>query len=258
VLAKRKRSKEDRSRAFRDFKAVAGVVSALFAGLAVYLRYTDTDFFLDEDLNVNVVPIISGLLFAASFQFSSPYQLLLVFFGRFETERPVDWVAARLAGMEDPGDQASYDVPVQFQVASATIIGLSGVTLASLISKYIGDTWALSTAVGTAFFSFLYEVGRPTRLSPEEVAARERTWQNFREFADASLVKAGSTHESEIIGAFVSTFPQYKEDIEGEKGRKQIQRFLSQWNPYTERTPYGFYKNVAFSSSFKEGMTKSL
>eukprot|EP00466_Bigelowiella_natans_P010174 jgi/Bigna1/144813/aug1.91_g19521 len=260
---KRLRNKQDRSQAARDFRVISIAVSALFAGLAVFLRYQDADLFLDEDFNLDAVPVIAGLLLAISFQYSSPYQLLIVFFGRFETERPVDWVADRLAGKGGGAGESDAVAPSQsttaaMKAASAALIGAGGVTLAALISKYVGDTWALSLAIGTGFFSFLYEVGRPRQLNADETAAREEAWGDFEVFAETSLVRAGSCHESEIMAAFVREYPKYKDESEGEQARKQMRRFVSRWNPYAERTPYGFFKNVAFSSAFKEGMTKSL
>jgi hypothetical protein len=40
--------------------------------------------------------IISALLWSAALWYASPLQLLLVFFGVFEAERPSDWVMKKL------------------------------------------------------------------------------------------------------------------------------------------------------------------
>jgi len=69
-MEKVQRNKENRARAFSDFKAVAGVVSALFAGLALYVRYSEFDLLVEEDMNLDVISILSGILFALSFQYA--------------------------------------------------------------------------------------------------------------------------------------------------------------------------------------------
>jgi len=186
----------------------------------------------------------------------SPYQLLLVFFGRFETERPVDWVADKLkVAMKD---DITSEPQKREKAISALILAASGVATASVICRYVGDAWALSTAIGTSIFSFLYEIARPRRLDADQAAAQHEAWIDFETFADGGLVKAGSCHESEIIEAFVAKYPKYRSLIGEEITEKQIRRFVLRWNRFAERTPYGFYKNVALSNTFKEGMKRAL
>jgi len=255
VVKTRMKNKEDRTRALKDFRIVASLVSALFAGFAVYLNNADSE--ISIDLNIDAVPAIAGVLLAISFQYASPLQLLLVFIGKFETERPVDWVASQfssrpsewMANKLDGGSEnvAPSIVPL---LASQTLIASSGILLSFLISRSIGDTWALSTAIGTSFLAFLYEIGRPKRLSVDEVQKREKAWEDFQVFADEGLVKAGSCHESEILEAFTKEYPGYKNDASGEEARKRLRKFIFQWNPVAERKPYGFFKNVALKSKF--------
>jgi len=74
-------------------------------------------------------------------------QLLLLFFGFIETERPSDWVLRRLglaAGLDV--DALDYRVPAQLQAATVALFGAGGVALAAAFQALLGDaTWAVST-----------------------------------------------------------------------------------------------------------------
>ncbi|GAB5361813.1 hypothetical protein AAMO2058_000744900 [Amorphochlora amoebiformis] len=238
-IARRQKNKEDRARALTDVRSVAVVMSALLAAIAVYLRYLELDIEVDN-LDLDIPAFFSALLLAVAFQYSSPLQLLLVFFGKFETERPVEWVAGKLA----QAPNVSKPGPASKAIAAA-LIGIGGAVTAGAFAKGLGDTYALSTAIGAAFLSFLYEIGRPEQLSDVEAKETEEKRVDFRAFADERLVKVGSCHESEIFEAFVRAYPKYSDLANKRSSKLQMRRFVREWNPYAERTPYGFFKNVA-------------
>jgi hypothetical protein len=74
-------------------------------------------------------------------------QLLLLFFGFFETERPSDWLLRRMgtaAGLDV--EAVDYRVPAGVQAAAVAAFGAAGVALAASLQGLLGDaTWSVST-----------------------------------------------------------------------------------------------------------------
>lgn len=78
---------------------------------------------------------------------ASPPQLLLLFWGTFETSRPSDWLLRQLgqtAGLDV--DAIDYEVPLALQAAAVALFGASGVAVAAAFQVFLGDaTWSVST-----------------------------------------------------------------------------------------------------------------
>lgn len=74
-------------------------------------------------------------------------QLLLLFWGTFETSRPSDWLLRQLgtaAGLDV--DAIDYQVPLALQAAAVALFGATGVGVAAAFQVFLGDaTWSVST-----------------------------------------------------------------------------------------------------------------
>ncbi len=69
---------------------------------------------------------------------------------------------------------------------------------------------SVSTGLGACAAAFVYEVGRPRRLSVTEARQLEGQWQDFSGFADRRLQRTGRCHESEVFGPFRREFAKYR------------------------------------------------
>lgn len=109
----------------------------------------DDGFALDGgfDSSFGAGDALGALLWGGSLYFCSPVQLLLLFFGFIETERPSDWVLRRLglaAGLDV--DALDYRVPAALQAAAVAGFGAAGVAIAWALQALLGDaTWSVST-----------------------------------------------------------------------------------------------------------------
>jgi len=74
-------------------------------------------------------------------------QLLLLFFGFIETERPSDWVLRRLGlATGQPVDAIDYRAPPALMAATVAVFVASGLGLAWTLQAALGDaTWSVST-----------------------------------------------------------------------------------------------------------------
>mmetsp|Transcript_26026 Transcript_26026/g.56774 ORF Transcript_26026/g.56774 Transcript_26026/m.56774 type:complete len:323 (-) Transcript_26026:763-1731(-) len=188
---------------------------------------------------------VGGLLWGASLYFATPLQLLLLFLGKIDTERPSDWLLRTLgvaAGL--PVDDLGYSAPAAVRAATIAICLAGGLGIAGVLNAGLGDaTWSVSTGIGVCMAAGVYEVGRPARLSVTEAQTLEDQWQDFANFADARLQKAGRCHESEVFGAFRKEFAKYRrEEVISDAVLRDMVR---NWHPDVERTPRGFYKNMS-------------
>jgi hypothetical protein len=123
----------------------------------------------------------SAALWSASLWFVSPLQLLLLFLGRIETERPSDWlmnVLGRALGQSVTDLGYKHSVMV-YAIAMATTV-CAGSCVAFALVEGLGDaTWGVSSGIAACMAAGVYELGRPTRLSSEEAIQQEGQWQQF-------------------------------------------------------------------------------
>lgn len=79
--------------------------------------------------------------------FPSCPQLLLLFFGFIETERPSDWVLRRLGlATGQPVDAIDYRAPAPLVAGTVAVFVASGLGLAWALQALLGDaTWSVST-----------------------------------------------------------------------------------------------------------------
>lgn len=147
---------------------------------------------------------VGAALWSLALWYCSPLQLLLLFWGQFERERPSDWVMRQLgqaAGL--PVDAVDYSAPLTLRGAALAFTALCGVGTAWAFSLALGDaTWSVSSGIGACIASAVYEGGRPSRLDPEKAQLLENQYQDFAAFADVRLQRMGNCHESEVFKAF--------------------------------------------------------
>eukprot|EP00873_Tetraselmis_striata_P034627 jgi/Tetstr1/454891/TSEL_041755.t1 len=189
--------------------------------------------------------VFGGLLWSFSLWFTSPWQLLLLFLGAIETERPSDWLIEKFGRIiGQPVDAVDYSAPTGIRLAAAGVCILTGFSIAAVCELGLGDaTWAVSTGIGSILVSGIYEAGRPQRLSPEEAVALEEQWQDFAGFAEDRLLRKGRCHESEVFSAFRKSFARYRDP--SVVPDPVLRDMVRNWHPGAQRTGSGFYKNVS-------------
>lgn len=132
-------------------------------------------------LPVSAGNIAAAALWSTSLWFVSPLQLLLLFLGKIETERPSDWfmnIVARANGL--PTEDLAYEHPAWVKAAAAVAIIASGCSIAVVLDTGLGDaTWGVSSGIATCMAAGVYELGRPQRLSADEAVELEEQWQVF-------------------------------------------------------------------------------
>ncbi|KAF5836277.1 hypothetical protein DUNSADRAFT_6185 [Dunaliella salina] len=212
------------------------------------------DFVYDQSISdggeaLGIGDATGGLLWALSLYFASPLQLLLLFFGFFETERPSDGVL-RLLGVASgqPVDAIDYEVPLAIRVVTVLGFVAAGLGIAALFRAGLGDaTWSTSSGLGACIAAGVYEVGRPKRLSVQDAQLLESQWQDFAAFASQKLQKSGRCHESEIFKQFRRSYAKYRseEAISDDVLRDMVRNF----HPDVDRTPKGFFKNLSLIPS---------
>lgn len=223
------------------------VVLALRLGGDAFQQADGWDLGQGGDLSFGAGDGLGALLWALSLYFVTPFQLVLLFLGFIETDRPSDWVLRRLglaAGLDV--DAVDYQVPAGLQAATVVLFGLSGVALAAGFEASVGDaTWSISTGLGACIFSCLYEVGRPRRLSVDEAQTLEKQWQDFKGFADLRLQRSGRCHETEILRALGRELPRYR----GERklDSNTLRDLVRNWHPEADRTSNGYFKGISIA-----------
>eukprot|EP00878_Enallax_costatus_P022071 GHUV01023403.1.p1 GENE.GHUV01023403.1~~GHUV01023403.1.p1 ORF type:complete len:258 (+),score=58.55 GHUV01023403.1:156-929(+) len=125
--------------------------------------------------------IAGALLWATALWYVSPLQLLLVFLGKFDTDRPSDWIINRLGRAAGNNVEAiDYVAPLWTGAAAAATCLLGGIAISALLESGLGDpTWAVSSGIGALFAAAVFEVGRPKRLTVAEAQQLEAQWQDF-------------------------------------------------------------------------------
>lgn len=221
--------------------AVVGILT-----LPGLLQESDQLYYFDYGLSFG--DICGSALWALSYYFVSPVQLLLLFLGRIDTDRPSD-IVMRIGGrlMGKDVDALGYEDPVVLKAAAISLAVFWGVVTAQLFELLLGDaTWSVSTGIGACFAAFVYEVGRPERLSKDDAIVLENIWQDFSAFADDALVKTGRCHESEVIKEFRKRFGKYR--TEDGVSDARIRDMIRNWNPDVKRSRNGYYQNVSLRS----------
>ena len=129
---------------------------------------------------------IAAGLWSISLYFVSPLQLLLLFLGKLETERPSDWfmnLIGQAAG--EPVKELGYTHPKFVQNLAVAGCVASGLTIAAVLENTLGDaTWAVSSGIASCMAAGVYEIGRPQRLSSAEAVQLEEQWQVFGALPD--------------------------------------------------------------------------
>lgn len=196
--------------------------------------------------------VLGAVLWGVALFYTSPLQLLLLFLGEIDTERPSDWLLQRLgraAGL--PVDTPEYVAPKALVAAVAGLCGAAGVATAAVLETSLGDaTWAVSSGLGACIAAGVYEVGRPTRLSKDQAVELEAQWQDFAVFANKRLQRSGRCHESEVYRVFRQTAGRYRTP-EGITDLT-LRSLVRQWHPDAQRTPGGYYKNLSLRTSAPE------
>ena len=112
-------------------------------------------------LDVTLGSVVACAIWSFGLFFKSPLQILLVFLGRTDTERPSDWMLRVL----DPDE----DVRTFEDASTAQRAGLLAFftacgcgVVAAFDWAFAGeDTWGLSAGIGFAMLSFVAELGSP-------------------------------------------------------------------------------------------------
>lgn len=206
------------------------------------------DFFYNDSFaysEFGVGDAVGAVLWGVALYFISPLQLLLLFLGKIDTDRPSDWVIRQLGvAMGYDVDAIDYEAPLTLRMVALTGSMTSGVLVSYLLHQTLGDpTWAVSTGLGSCFAAGVYEVGRPSRMSVEEAQQLDLQYQDFAGFADRQLQRYGRCHETEIFRAFRRANAKYRAaealpDI-------MLRKMIRNWNPDCERSPNGYYRNVS-------------
>ncbi|KAL4513257.1 hypothetical protein Ndes2437A_g09169 [Nannochloris sp. 'desiccata'] len=215
----------------KDDATILGTAFTLTALVLLALRFggnTMSEIDAFEWIGLNSGDLLGALFWSISLYFASPWQLLLLFLGKVETDRPSDWILRRMG--------------------EAARLNLAASPLRRFLDASLGDgTWAVSSGIGSLFGAGLYEVGRPERLSVDEAKILESQWQDFKGFADDALIMKGRCHESEIFKAFRARFGRYR--TQEALNDIRLRDMVRNWHRGAERSRSGWYKNVSLRSS---------
>ena len=240
------------AQARKDDATILGSALTLTALVLLTLRFggntlREIDAF--EWIGLNSGDLLGALFWSISLYFASPWQLLLLFLGKVETERPSDWILKRLGRASHLDvDAIDYEAPLSLRIATIAFFAMSGVGTSAFLDASLGDvTWAVSSGIGSLFGAGLYEVGRPDRLSVDEAKILESQWQDFKGFADVALIKKGRCHESEIFKAFRARFGRYRS--QDALSDIRLRDMMRNWHRGAERSRSGWYKNVSLMSA---------
>jgi uncharacterized membrane protein YgcG len=193
--------------------------------------------------------IFAALLWSASLYFASPYQQLLLFLGKIETERPSDSVMDFLGRLTGKNlDAVDYEPSIALKATTIIFFIASGCLVSFGLEATLGDaSWAVSTGIGSAIVAGVYEAGRPDRLSPAQLQVLELQWQDFKPWADTNLRKKSGRrcHESEVFKSFRNGNPKYRsEEVLNDDYMRDM---IRNWYPEVERTRSGYLKNVGIT-----------
>lgn len=184
-----------------------------------------------------------------SLYFVSPIDVLLLFLGKIETERPSDWLLynlGRVSGLRV--NDVDYSAPAALRALTVLIVGLGGFTVAASLKLSLGDeTWALSSGIGSLMAAGIYEIGRPKRLTSDEAIVLEGQWQDFKAWADERCQPSGRAHQSEVINAFRKENRKYASVAVLDDSR--LLDMLRNWHPSKlDRSASGYLKNMSLKA----------
>ena len=232
--------------------------------------------------NASAGSITASAIWSFGLFFKSPLQILLVFLGRTDTERPSDWMLRKLSaqgegeGEGEGGDTASNtdstntrnirtfeEASVFAKIATLGFFTVCGCgVVAAFDWAFAGeDTWGLSTGIGFTMLSFVAELGSPKRYSTEELYVLEGQYADFLLFAEESLERKGRCHSSEISRAFRRQFrgkynlSDVSRDGAEELSEKDLYTMILNWHPNAERTSNGFFKNLSLKTGVDQRST---
>ena len=173
----------------------------------------------------------------------------MLFLGRFEGDRPSDWLMARLsqaAGL-DP-DALDYEPPLFARAVALAATAASGAAVAGLFEATLGEaTWSVSSGLGLCFLAAVFEAGRPKKLTVGEAKEREDNWQVFLRWADLKLQRRGNCHFSDISDAFRKYPPHGKFRTTDGLSDEKLKELIANWAPSARRTAAGFYKGLSLA-----------
>lgn len=132
-------------------------------------------------LGLGAADYLAAALWSLSLWFVSPLQLLVLFFGKIETERPSDWFMNAVGSLQGaPVKEIGYVHPSYIPALAVATCIATGTGISAALQWGLGDaTWGVSTGIATCMAAGVYEVGRPTRLSSGEAVQLEESWQTF-------------------------------------------------------------------------------
>lgn len=164
----------------------AGLLLSLLVSAGFAFQGDIEEALVGDGLSGGLLPVSAGsiaasALWSTSLWFVSPLQLLLLFLGKIETERPSDWfmnIVARANGL--PTEDLAYEHPAWVRGVAVAAIIASGCSIALVLDTGLGDaTWGVSSGIATCMAAGVYELGRPQRLSADEAVKLEEQWQVF-------------------------------------------------------------------------------
>ena len=220
--------------------------------------YLGDDYAGVSSLNVSVGNVVACAVWSFGLFFKSPLQILLVFVGRTDTERPSDWMLRKLA----PGSPTTFeDADVASKAATLAFFTLCGCGMVAVFDTLFSgeETWGLSFGLGFTMLSFVAELGSPQRYTRSELEVLEAKYADFVSFADESLQRRGRCHSTEVSRAFRRKFPKYyyrdgdgggSDESLAALSDKDLHNMILNWHPNAERTSSGYYKNL----SLQEGV----
>lgn len=105
---------------------------------------------------------LAAVLWTGAFWLASPWQLLLIFLGRIDTERPSDWLMVRLgSAMGDDSDATSAKPSGAVRAAAWAATAAAGVSTAGLLEVALGDaTWGVAGGLGSLLAGAMFEARR--------------------------------------------------------------------------------------------------
>jgi hypothetical protein len=236
----------------KDDATILGTAFTLTALVLLALRFggnTMSEIDAFEWIGLNSGDLFGALVWSISLYFASPWQLLLLFLGKVETDRPSDWILRRMGeAAKLDVDAIDYEAPLPLRIATFAFFAVSGVATSAFLDASLGDgTWAVSSGIGSLFGAGLYEVGRPERLSVDEAKILEAQWQDFKGFADDALIMKGRCHESEVFKAFRARFGRYR--TQEALSDIRLRDMVRNWHRGAERSRSGWYKNISLRSA---------
>jgi hypothetical protein len=252
---RREAEPDDKRLSGDDIAARSALIAAVLASAstASFVAFREPiEDFLQDNLNelIGLGDVFGVGLWSFALFYASPLQLLLLFLGKIDTERPSDWLTRKLGMAADLSiDDLGFIAPqwIQFVVISVCIGQASIITL--FLSQSLGDsTWAVSSGIGACFAAFLYEVGRPRKLEKDEALLLESQWLDFATWAKTRLQSRGSCHEIEIFSAFRRENSKYRspETITNEILRDMVRNWSTRGSgEQLDRTSRGFMKGVS-------------